>query len=615
MTVKTAGITSPITAYLEELHARFKSERGGAVADYIPELAKVDEDGFGIAVATIDGHVYEAGDSQREFTIQSMSKPFTYGLAIADQGLDTVLSRIGVEPTGDAFNSISLEAETGRPLNPMINAGAIAAASMVAGHSQEDRNQRLLATYSMYAGRPLAVDMAVFESESETGHRNRAIAHMLRNFDILQDPDSALDVYFRQCSVNVTSRDLSLMAATLANNGTHPITGDSPISPTHVQQVLSVMTTCGLYDAAGDWFFHVGLPAKSGVGGGIFAVLPGQLGIGVYSPRLDEHGNSVRGLAACKTMAYDLGLHVLKTSKPAASAVRSAYNVSQVRSRRVRNNADRDVLKAHGHSIRVFELQGDVFFATLEPLVRQVVEMGAELEVVILDLRRVSSIDPTAFALFKSLIQQVEGSGKRLLLSSVGAHTRLMRYLEEQQASDEISRSMLFCPDLDVALEHGEDMLISRQGKRKVEKVSVAENLLCQGLSEHQVSALEALLEDAHFKSGEYIVHQGDAANALFLLLEGEATVAIGANGGKRKRLSTITAGMHFGDVAVYAGGVRSADVVANTPLHCKALSQEAFARLSQTHPDISIVILQNLLKTSSQVIGRLNKEMAAYVE
>jgi glutaminase len=205
--------TSPIQAYLERLHERHQGLCEGELASYIPELAKADPNAFSICLTTTDGRIYEVGDSRQPFTIQSISKPLTYGLALDDRGLDAVLAKIGVEPTGDAFNSISLEPGTGRPLNPMINAGAIAAASLVRGHSHADRIERLLAVYSLYAGRQLALDEAVYESERDTGHRNRAIGHMLRNFDILVDPDPALDLYFRQCSVAVDCRDLSAMAA------------------------------------------------------------------------------------------------------------------------------------------------------------------------------------------------------------------------------------------------------------------------------------------------------------------------------------------------------------------------------------------------------------------
>ena len=246
-------IRSPFQDHLEALHARFRSLDSGEVARYIPELAKADPEAFGVAVATVDGHVYEVGDSRQPFTIQSISKPLTYGLALEDCGVERVRAKIGVEPTGDAFNAISLAAPSGCPLNPMINAGAIAAASLVAGRSEADRLARLLAVYSTYAGRALSLDAAVFESERATGHRKRAIVHMLRNFKIVGgDPEPALTLYFQQCSVAVDCRDLALMAGTLANGGANPVTGERALRGDLVESVLSVMTTCGMYDSSGE---------------------------------------------------------------------------------------------------------------------------------------------------------------------------------------------------------------------------------------------------------------------------------------------------------------------------------------------------------------------------
>jgi len=295
----TTRPASPIQDYLEALHARFADLRSGEVASYIPELAKADPAWFGIAIATVDGKVYEVGDSRRPFTIQSISKPLVYGIALEDHGAEAVRRKVGVEPSGDAFNAISLEPHTGRPMNPMINAGAIATASLVKGESAEARLARVVGAISAYAGRALALHEAVFESERRTGHRNRAIGHMLRNYGILGDaPDPVLDLYFSQCSVLVDGRDLALIAATLANGGVHPVTGERAVAAQHVGPILSVMTTCGVYDLTGEWVYSVGMPAKSGVGGGIIAVSPGKFGIAVISPPLDDAGNSVRAQKA-----------------------------------------------------------------------------------------------------------------------------------------------------------------------------------------------------------------------------------------------------------------------------------------------------------------------------
>ncbi len=226
-----ANLQSPIYTYLRQLHATYADLHDGRVASYIPELSHANPNWFGICVATTDSYVYEVGDSRQPFTIQSISKPFVYGLALEDHGQEAVLDKIGVEPTGDAFNSISLYSDSGRPFNPMINAGAIAATGMIDGADPTDRLHRLLHMVSGYCGRAVEVDQRVYESERSTGHRNRAISHMLRNFNILDgDPEVALDLYFQQCSILVTCLDLAIMAATLANGGVNPISGQRAVS-------------------------------------------------------------------------------------------------------------------------------------------------------------------------------------------------------------------------------------------------------------------------------------------------------------------------------------------------------------------------------------------------
>ena len=318
---------SPIQRYLANLHRSLAGITRGEVASYIPELTRADPEGFGISLVTMDGVSYAVGDADRAFTIQSISKPFVYATALADHGRDFVASRVGVEPSGDAFNSISLDPQTGAPLNPMINAGAIATTGLIEGGSPEAQWRRIEASLAEFAGHTLDLDSAVYRSESETGFRNRAIAWMLKNFGIIDgEPMATLENYFRQCSLLVTCRDLACMAATLANGGVHPETGRRALPAEHVERVLAVMATCGMYDYAGSWLYEVGMPAKSGVGGGIIAVVPGRFGIGIWSPRLDEKGNSVRGIEACRRLARDFDLHVFnRMGNPAGGGPPSTY--------------------------------------------------------------------------------------------------------------------------------------------------------------------------------------------------------------------------------------------------------------------------------------------------
>ncbi|MBD2447092.1 glutaminase A [Nostoc sp. FACHB-152] len=306
-------ITSPLLSVLKDLHSKYKSLREGAVANYIPELAKVNPDLFSICIVTVDGQVYEVGDSQQLFTIQSMSKVFAYGLALEDHGRDYVLTRVGVEPTGDAFNSIILDEQSKRPYNPMVNAGAIATTSLIKGAGATERLNRVLDMFRRYTGHDVFVDISVFTSERSTGHRNRAMAHLMLNFGMIDhNIEEALDLYFQQCAVIVNCHDLAVMGATLANRGINPITGERAVDHQYIKDMLSVMYTCGMYNFAGEWAYTIGIPAKSGVCGGIFAVVPNQMGIGVFSPLLDVRGNSVRGVEVCKELSRQLCLHMFE---------------------------------------------------------------------------------------------------------------------------------------------------------------------------------------------------------------------------------------------------------------------------------------------------------------
>ena len=300
---------SELAAYITHLHDAHRSNDDGVVATYIPELGKANPDHFGISVATVDGQVFSVGDWQQEFTIQSICKPLAFLMALEMHGRDKTLSRVGVEPSGDAFNSVQLDPHN-RPFNPMVNAGAIAIASLIKGDSRDAGVTRFVEHLSLAAGRPLRVDEAVYASEAEAGNRNRAIAYLLRACAVIdEDVDHTLHQYFSQCSVLVNSRDLATIGATLANMGEHPVTHDEVFDVRHVKDALAVMFTCGMYDFSGEWAYRVGVPAKSGVSGGVLAVINRQFSVAVFSPRLDARGNSVRGIKVCTDLAEEFGLH------------------------------------------------------------------------------------------------------------------------------------------------------------------------------------------------------------------------------------------------------------------------------------------------------------------
>ncbi|MGI8650403.1 MAG: glutaminase A [Rubrobacter sp.] len=309
----TQEIHDQINSRLEALYRRHRGEPEGEVVRYYPPEMKERRELFAVSLCAIDaGEFYHAGDSDFTFPLQSISKIFAYGLALEDNGREKVLERVGVEPSGDAFNSITFDERRNRPHNPMVNAGALVTTDLVAGRDSDEQLERILEKLRIYAGNPeLTIDESILDPDAQSTDRNRAISYLMRSFGMISDNiEENLTLYGRQCSVHVTADELSLMAATLANGGVNPKTGERALDRRYVRDVLSVMHTCGMYDAAGQWAYEVGLPAKSGVSGGILAVIPGKLGLGVFSPGLDSYGNSVRGVRVCREISERLGLHI-----------------------------------------------------------------------------------------------------------------------------------------------------------------------------------------------------------------------------------------------------------------------------------------------------------------
>jgi glutaminase len=305
----SAQTADQINTALKAAYDKYKGLKEGANADYIPALAKVDSNIYGIALVTTDGKVYTTGDITSEVSIQSISKPFTMALVMEEQGPDSIENNMGVDATGQVFNSINaVEQYKGAEMNAMVNPGAITATSMVSGGSRDVIWNKILNWYSDFAGRKLAVNQEVFKSEADTNQRNQAISMLMYAYGHIKDnPLQATDVYTEQCAVNVNAKDLAMMAATLANGGKNPMTGKQVMKAENVPEVLAVMATAGLYDDSGKWLYHTGLPAKSGVGGGILAVSPGKFGIAVISPPLDKAGNSVKAQKAIADISNALG--------------------------------------------------------------------------------------------------------------------------------------------------------------------------------------------------------------------------------------------------------------------------------------------------------------------
>ena len=601
-------IGSPLAGYLQRVLERHRANADGAVATYIPELGKADPSWFGIAAATLDGTVHAVGDTRIPFTIQSISKPLTYALILDDLGEIAVRSRIGVEPTGDAFNAITLDPATGRPLNPMVNAGAIAAAGLVRPAADGSALDRLLDGYGQFVGRSVSVDRAVEASERASGHRNRAIGHLLRASGVLDgDADEALERYFAQCSVEVSAIDLAIIAATLANGGVNPLTGRRAASAEAVRSVQAVMSTCGMYDGAGEWLYSIGLPAKSGVSGGILVVVPGQLGLGFFSPPLDRHGNSVRGGLACRDIVRELDLHPLGAARREAGALRCAYTVAQVSSKRRRTAAGRAALAASGHRALILELHGVVTFLAVESVAASVaaaVRLHGPLETLVMDMRRVELIEPAAVALLAALIRDVAGGGGRALLSGAARHRAAAVRLADEVGVLEV------VGELDAAIELAEDDVLSRVGYRTDKAIAGSSHPALAGLDDVDRKAVIAAAHVRSYAAGSSIVTVGDPSDELFFVLSGRLSVATSGDPGGR-RLSTLDAGMLFGETALLGGGRRTADVRADSSVTCLVLTADAFKTIERERPAAAISILRNLLDTATATTSRLTREMS----
>jgi glutaminase len=305
-----------VYAAMSEGYELFRDDDSGKVADYIPALAQADPNAFGVCIAGVRGRLFSLGDAEIPFTIQSISKVFVFALVCDELGHEEARRRLGVNSTGLPFDSVmGVELNDDRTMNPMVNAGALATASLVPGGTIEEKFERIVAMLSCFAGRRLDMDEDVYASEAATNDRNRGIAHLLHGYQRLYcDPEVVTDLYTRQCSLRVTARDLAVMGATLADGGVNPMTGERAVAPGCCRRVLAVLATAGLYERSGDWLYDIGLPGKSGVSGGLVTVSPGKGGVGSYSPPLDEAGNSVRGQRMTTHLSEHLGLNIFASA-------------------------------------------------------------------------------------------------------------------------------------------------------------------------------------------------------------------------------------------------------------------------------------------------------------
>jgi glutaminase len=597
---------SPVLEHLQLLLDEYRSLDEGEVATYIPELSQADPSSFGISVVTTDGHVYAVGDTDLEFTIQSISKPFVFGMALEDCGRDAVLARVGVEPSGNPFNAIVVD-DRNRPFNPMVNSGAIVATGLIDPGFAKTRMHRITSTFGRYAGRDLALDEKVYRSESATGDRNRSIAWLMRSFGAIDgDVDAIVDDYFRQCSLLVNCRDLATMAATLANRGVNPVTGAHALYARYVENVLSVMSTCGMYDYAGEWVYTVGLPAKSGVAGGVIAVLPGQLGIGVFSPRLDERGNSARGIRVCQRLAHDFDLHPLRFQPEVRAVVRRSYHAGDTRSNRVRTPAQYEILADRCRSVAVFELQGDLFFSSAERLYRTVTEELTDSTHVIFDCRRIGGIDDAAVSVLRALGEELEDRGVPLLLTDLASDHKLVPLATEVFA------------DTDGALEWCEEAMLAFSGLDDGDTdtlLPLAEQELFAGMSPDELAAIDAVAEAVKVEAGEVVFAEGDESDAVYFLLAGRVRVRLRIGNGRERRLATLGPGVAFGEMAFLDESRRSADIVAETDTVVARLPIADFRRLAIEHPGITERFSVNMVRNLTGRLRRANEQVRRLAE
>jgi glutaminase len=461
---------------------------------------------------------------------------------------------------------------------------------------------------STFAARPLTIDDAVYGSERETGHRNRAIAYLLRNAGILDDDvDDVLDRYFRQCSVLVTSDDLAIMAATLANAGVNPVSGERAIEHAHVESVLSVMSTCGMYDYAGSWLFRVGMPAKSGVAGGIIAVLPGQLGIGVYAPPLDDFGNSVRGVAVCEAFSREFGLHLLRPPVQPASVVATVYALADVSSKRQRTEPEVRCLAEHGGGVRIIRLQGPLVFSTAEVALRRAIEETTTAQTIVFDCRRVQSIDAPACRLFRQFVGQLIGDDGTVVFAGLREGDGWEPLFEDLE-----SGSVQSFASADLALEWCEDRVLrAASGTRAHEpEIKIEDHPLLSELNADERLLLCSSMVPMTFEAGAAIVRQADAADALFLLTAGDVSVSLDLEGGGTHRLSTLGPGAVFGELALLDDQPRTANIHAETDVVCWVLHRDDLPALNRSAPQAQLKLTEGIARHLASRLRRADSEI-----
>jgi glutaminase len=620
---------SPIQQYLDELLTDVSRLAEGTPYLVHPPGREPDPDAFGICLATVDGHVYTAGDADRPFSIHSISKPFSYALALEDWGAGIVDEYVDLEPSGDPFNEISLAPGSGRPANAMINAGALAVVGLIKGAGGKSAGRRIVDFYSRLAGRRLAASRAVYDVEMRNSDRNHALAYLLSSFGIIEDdPTRALENYLWQCSVQVTGRDLALMAATCANGGTNPVTGEQVIAIEHVERVLSVMMTSGMYDDAGSWASSVGMPAKSGVGGGTLAVLPGQAGLAVYSPPLDQHGSSVRGTETCRRLSRDMEMHFVRAARTAGPTVRPSIDLTQLPSRIRRTEEESALLESLHGACRFVELTGDLHFAGTEALVRAVTELDDAVEIVVLDMRQVFEVSRLALDMLADLHARLSTAGRALLVIAEDGlldDDWLQRpaRVETGIAGTEDGHlpapasALLRFTGRGAAVEHCEDALLTRHGTgtESQTRVPVTDSPALAPLDDAQRARLLAHLERQTHADGTVIRRVGQRFGGVHFIVSGRVNTIATDPEGTRVRLNTLSPGMTFGELALGSDDRQETTEKAVGAVELMVLTPEALEALEQDDPALALALWRALTRDAYLLVDRYLRETAVRLD
>lgn len=643
---------SPLHRYLSEMLENLRPMTSGTVNPVTEVATSPDINKVGLTITTVNGHQYSSGDTDHKFAIQSIAKVFAYGLALDDLGPTEVGKKVDVEPSGDPFNEISLQQNTGRPANPMINAGAIATVGLIKGKGGTDRITRISRHMKLAAeGSPgdLDINRTVYHAENIGGHRNRALAWLLRSFEIIDsDPEPVVQDYFLECSTDITTENLSMMAATLANKGVNPVTGREVFSEETTRQVLAVMMTCGMYDAAGNWMIDIGLPAKSGVDGGIMVVVPGQLGIGVYSAPLDNHGNSVRGAAAIRRVTRDLGLHYADAAPLGGSTLRAHYSLADASLGVVRSTELSRITSQFGDRCQILEVSGDLGFAETETMARTIVEMEEDVSMVIIDFQGVDDYGRAAILMLASLTSSWRDNGKDIIFIDWGESLveSLLEYTsvrddlylpdprEKAKAASagqidlpwdaesieaEITGEFRLFDNRSAALEWAELRLAQRYAReilqtddspREPETAPVFEFL-----NDRDVNELSGYMELRSYTADTVIRRVGQPFGGLYFVRSGRVELAAEGQGDARYRHVYLSPGTTFGEFALSYTGRQLTTIRAVDDVEVLVLSAQKIASIEKTNPQLAIRLWTAIAREAYTVLEQSSREAGAREE